>query len=102
MVVPTGHQVRCIHWVPVAIFNQEIGFLCRTQFFALNKFCGILTTISMFDDANMFKKLTIKDASINNHELLSIHVCSFDILEQGVHPISSDTLQVLSSSPNVH
>ena len=26
VVLATGHQVRCLLWVQVAIFNKEIGF----------------------------------------------------------------------------
>ena len=41
MIVPaSGHQVRCIPWVQMGIFNKEIGFLCGLKFFALNIFCG--------------------------------------------------------------
>ena len=41
MIVPaTGHQVRCISWVQMGTFNEEIGFLCGLKFFALNIFCG--------------------------------------------------------------
>ena len=36
IVLATGHQVRCILWVQVAIFNKGIGFLCELNFYALN------------------------------------------------------------------
>ena len=53
----------------------------------------------MFDVANIVKTLTFKDVLINNDELLNTQACSFVIfLEQGVHPMSSGTLQVVSSS----
>ena len=45
----------------------------------------ILTTKSMFDAANMLKKLIVKDVPINYCKLLNIQY----VLEQGVHPISS-------------
>ena len=32
----SGHQVRCIPWVQMGIFNKKIGFLCGLKFFALN------------------------------------------------------------------
>ena len=37
---------------------------------------------------------------MNKYEFLNMFI-SYD-LEQGVHPISSGNLQVLSSSPNTH
>ena len=38
VVLTTGHQVRCIPWVQVAMFNKGIGFLCGLKFFASNIF----------------------------------------------------------------
>ena len=39
MIVPAfGQQVRCIPWMQMGIFNEEIGFLCGLKFFALNIF----------------------------------------------------------------
>ena len=40
IVLASHHQVRCIPWVQMGIFNKEIGFLCGIKFFALNIFCG--------------------------------------------------------------
>ena len=74
-VLATGHQVRCILWEQGAIFNKEIGFLCGLKKIALNIFR--VTTKSMFDVANMLKKITVKDVPINNYELLNIQACSF-------------------------
>ena len=37
----------------------------------------ILTTKSMFDVANMLKKLSVKDVPMNIYKLLNIPVCSF-------------------------
>ena len=52
----------------------------------------------MFDVANLLQQITIKD----NYELLNIQACSFNVLEKGVHPISSGKLQIPSSSSNIH
>ena len=52
----TGHKVRCILWVQVAIFNKEVGLLCGLKFFALNIFCEEhLQPKTMFDVVNMQK-----------------------------------------------
>ena len=41
MILPaSGHQVRCIPWLPMGTLNKEMGFLCGFKFFALNVFCG--------------------------------------------------------------
>ena len=53
----------------------------------------------MFDVVHMLNELTVKDIPIN--QLLNIQACSF-IVEQGLYPISSGKLQVLSSSPDIH
>ena len=56
----------------------------------------------MFHVANMLSKITVKDVPINDYELLNIEVCSFEMFEEAVHPISCDKLRVLSSSPNIY
>ena len=54
----------------------------------------------MFDVANMLKKMTAKDVSIENYDLLNIHAYSFNMfLEHKLPPIFRGKLQVLSSSP---
>ena len=50
----------------------------------------------------MLKRLTVNNVPIANYELLNIQACSFNVLENAAHPISSGKLQVLSSSPNIH
>ena len=62
-------------------------------------FQRILTTKSVFDVGNVLKKVTVKGLPMNNKQLLNIHACSFNVFW---NPISSDKLQVLSSSPNIH
>ena len=61
VVLGTAHQVGCILWEQVAF--EYI-------------FWRILTTMSMFDVANILKN-TFNDVSINNNELLNIQACSF-------------------------
>ena len=39
VVLTTGHQVRCILWIQVAIFNKGIGFLCGLKCFTMIIFC---------------------------------------------------------------
>ena len=57
----SGHQVRCIPWVQMGIFNKEIGFLG-----------GLKPTIkSTFDVANIVKTATVRDVPINNDALLT-------------------------------
>ena len=51
---------------------------------------------------SMLKRLTVKDVTIANYELLNIQACPFNVLENAAHPISSGKLQVLSSYPNIH
>ena len=47
MVLATGHQVRCILWVQVAIFNKRIGFLGELKLFALYMFCEEYLQLSL-------------------------------------------------------
>ena len=56
VVLVTGHQVRCILWKQMAIFNKGIDILCGLK---------------------LFYKATVKNMQINNYELLNIHTCSF-------------------------
>ena len=77
VVLATGHQVHCILWEQVTIFNKGIDFLCGLKFFALSIYLRrILATNSMFDVANPLK-ISVKDVPMNNYELLNIQACSF-------------------------
>ena len=40
VILATGHQVRCILRVQVAVFNKGTGFICELKLFAFNIFCG--------------------------------------------------------------
>ena len=60
MVVPaTGHQVCCITWERVPVFNKRIGFLYGLKFFELNRFRKEYLQPSLLCDANMLKKNTV-------------------------------------------
>ena len=54
VVLATGHQIGCIHWVQVAIFNKRIDFLCEILCIEFILW-RILATKSMFDVAIMLK-----------------------------------------------
>ena len=58
----------------------------------------MLTTKFIFDVANMLKKITVKDVLMNDYTSLFIPY----VLKQGLYPISSGKLQILSSSPIIH
>ena len=77
MIVPaSAHQVRCIPWVQMGTFNNEIGILCGLKFFCIEYILrGIPTIESTFDVANMLKTATVKDVPINNDALLNIQAC---------------------------
>ena len=69
MVLATGHQVRCIHWVQVAIFNKGIGFLSGIKslhwiYFVKNTYNQVYGWCFKYP-----KILTVKDIAIDNHEL---------------------------------
>ena len=65
----TGHQVRCILWEQMAIFNKRIGFFMWIKNLCVEYILwSILTVKSMFDVANMLKKYTVKDVPVNNYE----------------------------------
>ena len=57
------------------------------MFYALNKsemtsiktYIYILTTKSMFEVTIMLKRLTVKDQPLDNHELLNMRACSFNM-----------------------
>ena len=70
VVLATGHHVRCILWEKVSAFNKVIGFLCGLKIFVLDTFCEYLQS-SLCLMLQMFKKNTVKDMPINNHELLN-------------------------------
>ena len=73
--------------------------ILRIQYILWRRF----TTESMVDVANMLKKITVKHVPINNHELLNIQACSFDMFwEHEKQPICSGKLQVLNSSSKIH
>ena len=55
-VLATNHQVRCILWVQMAIFNKGIGFYVIIILCIEYILWRILTTNSRFDVANMLKK----------------------------------------------
>ena len=40
----------------------------------------ILTIELMFDDANILRKISVRDVPINNYELLNIETCSFHVV----------------------
>ena len=85
VVLATGHPVRCILWVQVAIFNKGIGFLCGSKFVALNKFVkNIFNQVSVWC-CKYAKKLTVKDVPTKNYELLNIQACSPDLFWNSGH-----------------
>ena len=58
---------------------------------------------SMYDVANIKKKSTVKDVSIDIYELLNIQTCSFIMFwNRGCTQSLVGKLQVLSGSPNFH
>ena len=77
IIFATGQQVRCILWVQVAIFNKGIAFYVDLNYLHWIYSVKILTAKSMFDVANMIKKIIVKDTSMNNYDLLNIQACSF-------------------------
>ena len=86
----------------MAGFNKEVFFTWIKILCIENILLRIHTTTSKFDVTTRLKKLAVKVVPINNYELLNIWACSFNVLEQRVHLISSDQLQILSSSPDIH
>ena len=77
MIVPaSGHQFRCIPWVQMGTFNKGIGFFMWIEVLCIGYILwGIPTIESTFDVANMVKTATVKDAPMNNDELLNIQAC---------------------------
>ena len=72
VVLATGHQDLSIFRVHVAIFNKGIGFFMWIEILCIEYILlRILTTKSMFDVANMWRKYTVKDVSINNYRQTS-------------------------------
>ena len=89
VVLAIGHEARCILWAQVAIFKKGLVLMWIKILWIQYILWGILTTKSMFDVANMLKKITVKGVPINSYELLNIQTISY-VLE--LHPISSDKL----------
>ena len=55
VVLATGHQIRCIPWVQVAILTKDIVFIC-IALFALNIFCEeYLQTMMTSSNGNIFR-----------------------------------------------
>ena len=81
----TGHQVCCMLWVQVAVFNKGIGFLYGSKFFETNIVCENTYNQVYVNVVNMLQKSTVKDGPIYNYE----------------HQVYSGKMRVLSSSPNI-
>ena len=62
-VLATGHQVPCILWVQMVLFNKGIGFLCGLKFFGLNMFCEEYLQQSLCLMLQICLKLTVKDCA---------------------------------------
>ena len=77
MIVPASdHQVRCIPWVQMGIFNKEMRFFMWIKILCIEYILwGIPTIESSFDVANMVKTATVKDVRIKNDPLLNIQAC---------------------------
>ena len=105
VVLTTGHQVHCILWEQMAIFNKRIGLLCGLKIFALNMFCEEYLPSSLHLMLQICYKNTVKDVPVNNYEFLNIQASSFRVW---VYPapffsqIPNGKLLVLSSSLNIH
>ena len=83
MIVPAyDPQVRCIPWVQMCTFSEEIGFLCGLKFFALNTFCREYLQSSL----HLMLQLCWKPLlwQINNDALLNIQACWINVWENGI------------------
>ena len=77
----TGHQVRCILWEQVPIFNKGIGFSMWIKIPCIEYILWrILTTKFMFDARKKMLNFTVKNLlPINSYEFLNIQACSFRV-----------------------
>ena len=100
-VLATGHQVRCILWVQVAIFNNGIGFYVDENslhwiYFVKNTYNQIYVWCCEYAKKNCQRGAnTLLWAS--KHTSMFIYC----VLEQWLHPASTGKLKVVSSN-NIH
>ena len=104
----SGDNGSTRYWPPGPLHTHE----CRWDwFFIWNKILcieyilwRILPTKTMFDVANVLKELTKSKSKLSQQLWASKHTGLFihHALKQGLHPISSGKLKVLSSFPDVH
>ena len=103
IVSAAGHQVCCVLWEQMAIFNKGIGFSSGLKVLCIEYILWrILTTKYMFEIGIMLKEINCQRCA-NKYLWTSKHIGLFIqyILGQAVHPISSGKLQALSSSPYI-
>ena len=62
---PSDKSEICVHWIFMWIKILCIAYIVWR----------ILTTKSMFDVANMLKRIAVKYVQINKYELLNIQAC---------------------------
>ena len=74
VMLATGHQVPCILWVQVAIFNKKTACLCGLKFFS---YFMKNTYNQVYVWCCKYAKNTVKDVPMNYYELLNLQACSF-------------------------